>query len=236
MIRTYRAAPHAASWLTGARRWRKRCNVFMLHIICYLAAAGLNLVWLVLGDKLHLAHQLAVPLVTVVIVGTGVLLRLRTLPRPAWRRYLKGALWVLFLYYLALLTVLLFLGGLFHMDRGWGGTVNLKPFHTIRSYIRFYQNTGSYVSILNLLGNVLIMVPLGILLPLLFRKMRHIWTFLPLAALVSVGVEYLQWHTATGAADVDDSILNFMGAALGYLFIRLCQILWRIRRRREKTG
>ena len=57
----------------------------MLHIICYLAAAALNLVWLVLGDGLHLTHQLAVPVLTVFIAGTGVLLRLRTLPRTAWR-------------------------------------------------------------------------------------------------------------------------------------------------------
>ena len=208
----------------------------MLHIICYLAAAALNLVWLALGDGLHLTHQLAVPVLTVLIAGTGVLLRLRTLPRTAWRRYLRGAAWVLFLYYLALLAVLLFLGGLFHMDRAWGGSVNLEPFHTIRNYIRYYKNTGSYVSVINLLGNVLIMVPLGVLLPILFRGMRHFWTFLPLAALVSVGVEYLQWRTATGAADVDDSILNFLGAFLGYFFVRVCQMGYAAYVRRRQRG
>ena len=55
----------------------------MLHILCYLAAAGLNLVWLALGDDLHLTHQLAVPALTVLIAGAGVLLRLRTLPWTA---------------------------------------------------------------------------------------------------------------------------------------------------------
>ena len=206
----------------------------MPHLVCYLAAAGLNLGWLLLGDSLHLAHQLAVPLVTVAVAGTGVLLRLRALPRQARRGYLRGAVWALFFYYLALLMVLLFLGGLFHMDRGWGGTVNLEPFHTIRSYIRYYRNTGSYVSILNLLGNVVIMVPLGVLLPILFRGMRHFWTFLPLAALASVGVEYVQWRTATGAADVDDSILNFLGAFLGYFFVRACQMGYAAWRRKRK--
>ena len=207
----------------------------MLHIICYLAAVGLNLVWLLLGDGLGLAHQLAAPVLTVAVGGLGVALRLRTLPRAAWKGYLRRAVWALFLYYLALLAVLLFLGGLFHMDRGWGGTVNLEPFHTIRNYIRYYRNTGSYVSVMNLLGNVLIMVPLGVLLPILFRGMRHFWTFLPLAAFVCVGVEYLQWRTATGAADVDDSILNFVGALLGYFFVRCCQMgysFWKKRRKR----
>ena len=208
----------------------------MLHIVFYLVAIGLNGVWLLLGDELHLTHQLAVPVVTVVIAGAGVLLRLRTLSRSSWRRYLRGAVWVLFAYYLALLLVLLFFGGLFHMDRGWGGTVNLEAFHTIRNYIRFYRNTGSYVSILNLLGNVVIMVPLGVLLPILFRGLRHFWTFLPLAALVSVGVEYIQWCTATGAADVDDSILNFLGAALGYFFVRAWQMGYAAWRRRHQRG
>ena len=54
-------------------------------------------------------------------------------------------------------------------------------FHTIRSYVRFYHNTGSPVSIMNLLGNVVIMVPLGMLLPVLFRTMRHFWACLPCA-------------------------------------------------------
>ena len=56
------------------------------------------------------------------------------------------------------------------------------------------------------------------------------------AALVSCGVEYIQWVTATGAADVDDSILNFIGAALGYLFTRLCQITAGMIAKRRSRG
>ena len=88
----------------------------------------------------------------------------------------------------------------------------------------------------NLLGNVVILVPLGVLMPVMFRPMRRFWTFLPLAALVSCGVEYIQWVTATGAADVDDSILNFIGAALGYLFTRLCQITAGMIAKRRSRG
>lgn len=170
----------------------------MLHILCYFAAGLVNLMWLLLGDHLDLFLQTAAPAVTVLLAGTGVALRLRSLPREAGARYLRGALWALFLYYLAILSVLLFFGGLFQLDRVWGGSVNLEPFHTIRNYVRFYRNTGSPVSIMNLLGNAVIMVPLGVLLPLLFRSMCHFWTCLPLCALTAVGVEWLQWVTATG--------------------------------------
>ena len=201
----------------------------MIHILCYSAAGLVNLVWLLLGDRLGLLLQVAAPAVTVLLAGTGVFFRLQALPQGARPRYLRGALWALFLYYLAILSVLLFFGGLFQLERVWGGSVNLKPFHTIRSYLRFYRSTGSPVSVMNLLGNVVIMVPLGMLLPILFRTMRHFWTCLPLCALTAVGVEWLQWATATGAADVDDSILNFLGAALGYFLVRLCQLAagWR---------
>lgn len=114
--------------------------------------------------------------------------------------------------------------------------MNHEPFHTIRNYIIYYRRTGSFVSVTNLLGNVVILVPLGVLMPVMFRPMRHFWTFLPLAALVSCGVEYIQWVTATGAADVDDSILNFIGAALGYLFTRLCQITAGMIAKRRSRG
>ena len=197
-----------------------------MHIGCYLLALGLNLGWLIFGDELSLLAQLCIPLLTTVLLGIGVLYRLRQLPRPAQGRYVQKTLWVLFLYYLAIVSVLLFFGGLFHLDRGWGGTVNLVPFQTIRGYIRFYQNTGSSVSLSNLLGNVIILLPLGGFLPLLFPSMRHVWISLPVLALAAVGVEYLQWLTATGTADVDDSILNFAGAVLGYLVVRVGQILY----------
>ena len=131
----------------------------MLHILCYSAAILVNLVWLLLGGQLDMLLQAAVPAGTVLLAGIGVALRLRSLPQGARGRYLRGALWALFLYYLAILSVLLFFGGLFQLDRVWGGSVNLEPFHTIRSYVRFYRNTGSPVSIMNLLGNVVIMVP-----------------------------------------------------------------------------
>ena len=205
-----------------------------MTIICYILAGGLNGFWLYLGDKLSLWEQMSIPVLTVGLVAIGAVLRLARLGESARRRYLRRTLWVVLLYYLAILSVLLFFGGLFHLDRAWGGAVNLEPFHTIRNFIRHYRRTGSLSSLFNLLGNVVILIPLGVLLPVMFRPMRHFWLFLPLAALVCVGVEYLQWLTATGIADVDDSILNFIGAAGGYVVTRLCQIVYFCIRKRKR--
>lgn len=207
-----------------------------MAIICYIMAGAVNGIWLYLGDKLSLWAQMSIPVITAGLLFIGAVLRLGQMERSTRKQYLRRILWVVLLYYIAILTVLLFFGGLFHLDRAWGGTVNLEPFHTIKSFLRHYRRTGSLSSLFNLLGNVVILIPMGVLLPVMFRPMRHFWLFLPLAALVCVGVEYIQWLTATGIADVDDSILNFAGAAAGYFAARVCQITYGLVRKKEKHG
>jgi len=196
-------------------------SAFLLYVFCVL----LNLSWLILGDKLSLWHQVAIVPVTVMLAGAGVLIQTNGLRPFDRQRCLRTALWFLLGYYLCVLSVLLFFGGLFHVDRGYGGTVNTIPFHTIQNYIRYYLRTGSFVSISNLVGNVVILLPMGVILPVMFRPMRRFWIFIPFAACLAVGVEVVQYLTATGAADVDDSILNFAGAVLGYLCTRAVQVI-----------
>ena len=195
-------------------------------LICYLVAVALNILWLLKGDELPVDRQMLIPVLSVVTAGIGVFLRTRYLGETGRVSYRRKALWVLLVYYLAILSVLLIFGGLFHVDRAWGSAVNLEPFYTIRRFWIHFLRTGSPSSLSNLLGNVVILMPLGVLLPVMFRTLRRFWLTLPLLALVAVGVELLQWLTAAGIADVDDSILNFAGAAVGYVLTRLCQMIY----------
>jgi len=197
-----------------------------MPFLCYLAAIGLNLFWIRKGDGLSVNHQMLIPLVCVAVAGVGVAIRTRHMSARAAGAYRRKALWWLLVYYLAILSVLLFFGGLFHVDRVWGSAVNLEPLYTIRRFLIHYQRTGSLSSLSNLLGNIVILVPLGMLLPVMFRPLRRCWLTLPMLALFAVGVEYVQWRTGVGIADVDDSILNFAGAAVGYVLTRLCQMVY----------
>lgn len=197
-----------------------------MSVFCYFLAAALNVLWLCMRDRLSVWQQMSVPVMAVGLIAIGAAFALAGRPKSTRMRYRRRVLWVILLYYLAIISDMLFFGGLFHLDRAWGGAVSLEPFHTIRNFFIHYRRTGSLSSLFNLLGNVVILLPLGVLLPLLFRSMRHFWSFLPLAALVAVGIEYLQWRTALGVADVDDSILNFFGAAVGYIVTRLCQMIY----------
>jgi len=197
-----------------------------MAFFCYIIALGLNLFWLLAGDDLSTNHQLIIPVLCVAVASIGVLLRTRSMSRMGKVAYCRRALWVLLGYYLAILSVLLFFGGLFHVDRAWGSAVNLEPFYTISRFFIHYRRTGSLASLWNLLGNIVILIPLGVLLPVMFRALRRFWLTLPVLALFALGVEYLQWCTGAGVADVDDSILNFAGAVVGYVLTRLCQIAY----------
>ena len=119
--------------------------------VCYGVAAALNVLWLVLGDRLSLWQQMSIPVVTVGVIAIGAVCSVHGLPPGARRRKLRGAMWVVLAYYLAILSVLLLFGGLFHLDRAWGGAVNLEPFHTIRNFWIHYRRTGSRSSLYNLL-------------------------------------------------------------------------------------
>ncbi len=197
-----------------------------MSVLCYMTAVALNAVLVLMGDTLSVNHQLIIPIMTLALVGIGVLLRVDNLTAVRRKAYCRRALWVLMIYYVAILSVLLLFGGLFHVDRGWGGAVNLEPFYTIGRFWLHYRRTGSLTSLFNLLGNAVILAPLGVLMPLLFRSMRRVWLFVPLLAVICIGVEWLQWRTGLGIADVDDSILNFAGAVVSWSVTCLCQVIY----------
>ncbi|MFD7734985.1 VanZ family protein [Kitasatospora phosalacinea] len=69
-------------------------------------------------------------------------------------------------------------------------------------------------------GNVLLGVPFGVLLPVLFPRLRSVLAATALTALVMVTVEAAQGLLVEGRAfDVDDVLLNTLGALLSHLLL-----------------
>jgi glycopeptide antibiotics resistance protein len=68
-----------------------------------------------------------------------------------------------------------------------------------------------------LLGNIALFIPLGFLLPCALRSFRRAWPTLLVAAGLSVLIETTQAPLPGHSTDVDDVILNTIGAAAGYL-------------------
>ena len=121
--------------------------------------------------------------------------------------------WALFAAYWVWMLVLLF-------DRESGGSVNLEPLRTIRLFVRvLLYDPSEYnirLAIVNLFGNIVMFIPLGYFLPRLFGALRKWWRTWLATLVIMTAVEVAQLLTLRGTCDVDDLILNVLGAAIGY--------------------
>ena len=100
--------------------------------------------------------------------------------------------------------------------------LNLTPLHTIRQYLGLLRHSNpEFVrqAVVNLVGNVAMFVPLGVLLPLTFPRLSGWLRCLALAALLICAVEAAQLFSLRGTCDIDDLILNLAGIALGRLLL-----------------
>jgi|GEM_PF-1986863 len=75
----------------------------------------------------------------------------------------------------------------------------------------------------NARGNVMLFFPLGILIPLVWRRLRF-WRGIQIAIALSSSIELVQYFSRTWinrTADVNDVILNVLGASLGLALVFL---------------
>lgn len=131
------------------------------------------------------------------------------------------------LYLLALISLLFLRSGGYWQNLSWMDYVrlnsNFMPFATISQYIQALC-TGSInanIPLTNLLGNLLMMAPMGLYLPYLFKRARRPAVFFIVMLCLVLSVELAQTCLRVGSLDVDDVILNLAGAALGYGLGRL---------------
>lgn len=98
---------------------------------------------------------------------------------------------------------------------------NFVPFRTVAGYIRSYQKGFEAVAIKNLLGNLLLFLPMGALLPFLFSRLNRFWRVLLAILGIIVAVELVQMLLRVGSIDIDDVILNLCGGMAGYPISKL---------------
>ena len=135
----------------------------------------------------------------------------------------RKALKLLFWIYCAVLLALLFWrtpeqGPGTYWDRVLG-LLNPRPFETVSHFARLLGHRSPALvrlAAVNLFGNVLMFVPLGLLLPALWPRLARWWKTLSVCAGAIVAVELIQMLTLLGYCDIDDLTLNLLGAAMGY--------------------
>ncbi|MBO3284229.1 VanZ family protein [Paenibacillus sp. FSL M8-0228] len=136
------------------------------------------------------------------------------------------------LHHVALVLLILYTGLLLYwMFLGFGRTLrpgppysyNIVPFDTIRQYWRAMESFPFRVWGVNLLGNIGVFIPFGILVPIIWVSMRSIGSLLLTIVITLVILEVSQMLLGAGTMDVDDIILNVLGVLCGriaYVFLR----------------
>ncbi|MBD7937292.1 VanZ family protein [Cytobacillus sp. Sa5YUA1] len=102
----------------------------------------------------------------------------------------------------------------------WGMNLNIIPFKTTINYLLNADLFNLDIIITNTIGNILIFLPLGLLLPVLFKQCRLFSVVTITAITASFSIELLQFFLQVGQFDIDDIILNTMGAMIGYLMYK----------------
>ena len=74
--------------------------------------------------------------------------------------------------------------------------------------------------------NIFLFLPFGFLFPVLLPKKKTAWT-IPVGFLCSVAIEYCQLRTGRGFCQLDDVIMNTLGAVIGFLCWKIAHSLCR---------
>jgi len=143
---------------------------------------------------------------------------------------IKSVIYLLFAAYALLMLWLLFgqrlpayPGGVW-TENYWADfmrKINLIPFSTVAEFWNALSGTSRTHAVINLAGNVIMFVPLGFLLPCAFPRAGTFRGSMLWALIIIVCVEILQLVTLLGSLDVDDVILNMLGAAMGFAVYRI---------------
>jgi glycopeptide antibiotics resistance protein len=98
---------------------------------------------------------------------------------------------------------------------------NLVPLHTIAIYI---ANLDSPFWISQLIGNLVLLLPVGLLGPVAFPALNGWLRVLAVALVFSMAIEVAQLWIPNRMPDVDDVLLNVAGAMLGYAMLSLARL------------
>ncbi len=96
----------------------------------------------------------------------------------------------------------------------WHFSANLSPF---TETIAMLKGASLGTSLINILGNLILLAPLGFFLPTLNKAFRKFYKVLLAGFFVSLSIEILQYILMVRIFDVDDLIFNTIGVAFGYI-------------------
>lgn len=115
-------------------------------------------------------------------------------------------------FYFIILTYIVFFAR--RRRHSYNHALNLVPFKVFTDF-KNNSGAGTYNYYSNLIGNIILFLPYPIILILVF-KIHKLSAILLLTITLSFSIELLQFIFKVGVADIDDFILNTIGACAGY--------------------
>ena len=94
-------------------------------------------------------------------------------------------------------------------DTSHGHFINLRPFYWL------FDDRITPITLFESIGNVLMFVPLGFLIPVVFKRVRRFVLVVLIVFIISFSIEFIQYFIGR-VADVDDLIVNVVGGMLGF--------------------
>lgn len=93
---------------------------------------------------------------------------------------------------------------------------NFVLFHTIQLYLAQLQGPIAHIAFYNLAGNVVLFIPFGLFIPLLWKNMRKVCMIGLVALGIPLFIEGTQYFIGR-SVDIDDVLLNALAIILGYV-------------------
>ena len=115
---------------------------------------------------------------------------------------------------------------IFDAERMWAFRINLIPFVYMADYEIIRE------AILNFVGNTLMFVPVGVVYPIVYKRLDTHKKVIAAGVGFSLAIEILQLPFYDRVSDIDDLILNSLGYMLGYFIY--C-VVKRIKNKRRKS-
>ena len=157
--------------------------------------------------------MLVIPYVYIAAVYTAIYLLVRAAvslrnKKIDWKR---ERLHVLMYINLIVIIYFTFSPLLLDLNEVFNFRINLIPF----VYLLDYDNRADMI--FNVFGNIMMFVPTGIVLPVLYKRLDNFFKVAGTGLLISLAIEILQLPFADRTSDVDDLILNTLGVVIGYV-------------------
>lgn len=125
-----------------------------------------------------------------------------------------------FIYFLILVNLTIFKYGYLTLDFDIRFYINYIPFvETVKMFTNEFSDI--HIALYNVIGNILLFIPLGFCIPLFFNKKNKLSKVILYGFTASLTIEVLQIFTPFNTTDIDDIIFNTFGSILGFIIFNI---------------